>query len=70
MFQGKVKVALQLLSSNSRGNFLLLSAKVGDSTVLDELKKEHPSSSPINYNALIDPKLPSSETYHEGVLME
>ena len=67
MFQGKVKAALRLLSSNSWGNFLLLSAKVGDSTVLDELKKKHPCSSPINYDALIDPKLPSSETCHEVI---
>ena len=40
---------------------------MGDSTVLDELKKKHPSSFPINYDALIGPKLPSSETCHEVI---
>ena len=58
MFQGKVKVVLRLLSSNSRGNFLPFNAPVGDSTVLDELKTKHPTSSPINYDALISPKFP------------
>ena len=66
MFQGKVKAALWLLSSNLRGDFLL-SAAVGNSTVLDELKKKHPTSSPINYDSLINPEFPPSETCHQVI---
>jgi len=61
MFQGKVKAALWLLSSNSRGDFLPLHAAVGNNTVLDELKKKHPTSSLINYASLINPEFPPSD---------
>ena len=67
MFQGKVKAALRLLSSNSRGNFLPLDVAVGDSTVLDGLKKKHPASSSINYDSLINPRFPPSETCHQVI---
>ena len=67
MFQGKVKAALRLLSSNSRGDFLPLDAAVGNNTVLDELKKKHPTSSPINYDSLINPEFPPSETCHQVI---
>jgi len=66
-FQGNVKAALRLLSSNSRGDFLPLSVAVGNNTVLDELKKKHPTSSPINYGSLINPEFPSSETCHQVI---
>ena len=42
MFQGKVKAALRYLSNYSRGSFLPLSSKIGDSTVFNELIKKHP----------------------------
>jgi len=67
MFQGKVKATLWLLSSNSSGDFLPLSAAVGNSTVLDEFKKKHPTSSPINYDSLINPEFPPSETCHQVI---
>ena len=35
MFQGKVKAALRFVSDKSRGSSLLISAQVGESTVLD-----------------------------------
>jgi len=69
MFQGKVKAALQLLSSSSRGDILPLNASVGDSTVLNELKTKHPTSS-IHYSSillLINPLFPQSETCHEVI---
>ena len=47
MFQGKVKAAFRLLTDNSRGSFLSLSASVSDSTVLNELAKKHPVPSPV-----------------------
>ena len=61
LFQGKVKAALRVLSSDCRGNFLPLDASLGDSTVLQELKKKHPPSSPVHYDSLIDPRLPDSD---------
>ena len=55
MFQGRVKAAICLLSSDCRGNFLPLNASLGDSTVFQELKKKPPSSSPAYYECLIAP---------------
>jgi len=61
LFQRKVKAALQLLYSDCRGNFIPLDVSLGDSTVLQELRKKHPSSLPIHYDTLIDPQLPKSD---------
>ena len=49
------------------GDFLPLSAAVGNNTVLDEFKKKHPTLSPINYDSLINPKFPPSETCHQVI---
>ena len=70
MFQGKVKAALRLLSSNPRGNFLPLNATVGNGTVLDKLKRKHPAPYPINYDSLVNPQFPHSETCHEVIFEE
>ena len=40
---------------------------MGDSTVLDELKKKHPASSPINYDSFMNPWFPPSETCHQVI---
>ena len=53
MFQGKVKAALRFVSDKSRGSFLPISEQVGESTVLEELIKKHPSPSPASSSSLI-----------------
>ena len=53
MFQGKVKAALRFVSDKSHGSFLPISAQVGESTVLEELIKKHPSPSPASSSSLI-----------------
>jgi len=45
MFQGKVKAALRYMSNHSRGSFLPLSSKIGESTVFNKLMRKHPPPS-------------------------
>jgi len=40
------------------------------STVFDEFEKKHPTLSPINYDALISPEFPLSETCHQVIFEE
>jgi len=61
LFQNKVKAALELLSSDCRGNLLLLDVSLGDSTILQELKKKHPPSLAVHYDSLIEPQLSNSD---------
>ena len=53
MSQGKVKAALRFVSEKSRGSFLPISTPIGESTVLKELIKKHPSPSPASSSNLI-----------------
>ena len=65
MFQGKVKVAIQLLcnESDSKGGMLLLNSKLPTGlTVRDELISKHPIGQPIHPSAVLSSptlKLPS-----------
>ena len=62
MIQGKVKAALRLLSTQSRGEVLdpdaILpggdNAEASPKTVLDVLREKHPPASPIHPDALLD----------------
>jgi len=67
MFQGKVKAALRLLTDNSRGPFLPLSAPVGDSIVLDEFAKKHPAPSSVVPEALVVLDAPLTDCSHPVV---
>ena len=56
MMHGRVKSALRLLSSDSKGTPLALdkviTSSTGSVTVRDILQKEHPSSRPVSHSAL------------------
>ena len=62
MAQGKVKAALRLLSSQSKGKVLnpddiasgVESAEAQPKTVLDTLKEKHPEASAISWDAVLD----------------
>ena len=72
MMHGRVKSALWLLSSDSRGTPLALdkviTSSTGSNTVRDILQKKHPSSRSVSYSAL----LPEDETPspHHPILFE
>ena len=62
MAQGKVKAALRLLSSQSKGKVLnpdniasgVESAEAQPKAVLDTLKEKHPEASAISWDAVLD----------------
>ena len=62
--KGNVKTALRMLSSKARGMPVPLSAPVGNSTVLNELIKKHPSPSAVVPESLISSDAPLPPASH------
>ena len=64
VMQGKVKSALRLLSSDSRGTPLSLDKEItsstGSDTIRDILHKKHPPSRPVYPSAILPEEAPSS----------
>ena len=64
MFEGKVKAALRIFTTNGQSSFLSPNQLVegGDKTVLDVLREKHPEDQPLVPSCIVDPA--NAESFH------